>query len=467
MQGSDASAEQSGWIAGTAEEAEPVETFQIDPGEIGPQYETVSVAHTMYEGTVANENEIADEEAANIVEQEVGLGNVDSFAPDQGSEQVQQPDIFHLTEQLQPTQTDQGKGGTEAEIREGDRCDPQSEDNAVVPRGPMATSAGPRLGPPIAVHGYQTSLWHVIRRCGWDVGLATLLSVFGGFYYLQMAPATYTSRSLLYVEPLDQSTGDTSWVYQSAVANGLSSQARLLRTTPLLARVLVNAGTESLISFANVANPIGRLRDRLDVCINHEYDIISISFTGPDPVEAAYIVNCVIDTYVVHHEQRRRPATLTALRTLLQETGQEYEQLRADLRSSREILWGSDDTSGTRVDALSESLQATVADLPLAVEDTIMARRLQAAEVALLKSQITLVQRTQQLLESRVQTLVATEQLGVWDVTILDPAEPSEASIGPDRQGVLGLALAIGLLAGACWVLVFSWLGRSRIMDAQ
>ncbi|MCH8192541.1 MAG: polysaccharide biosynthesis tyrosine autokinase, partial [Planctomycetes bacterium] len=142
------------------------------------------------------------------------------------------------------------------------------------------------------------------------------------------ATPLFTSTSRLYVEKsgpkimseMEQGifTGSQNYLY---------TQVELMKATPILAGALKKCDAGRMRTFADVTNRIGALKTSLQATVGRKDDILSLSFTGPYPDEAAHIVNSVVDAYITFHGTQKRTTAVEVLKILQQEKTKRGQEL--------------------------------------------------------------------------------------------------------------------------------------------
>jgi len=240
-------------------------------------------------------------------------------------------------------------------------------------RPPFDSSQGRlkvELPPPAAL--MHESLIFCLWQGRWILLLSIALSLAAGFLYLSQATPIYTSTSRVYVEQTGPKIiAETEEGVMTRSTNYLYTQTELLKSTPILTAALDTAGVRQLKTFANVDNPITYLKKTLDVTVGKKDEIISVSFDSPYPVEAAQLVNAVVDSYVAYHAARKRSTSAEVLKILQNEKdkrGQELsEKLRAMMdfkRENTELAFES--SKGNVILEKLERLSADLTDAQLA-----------------------------------------------------------------------------------------------------
>ncbi|MFZ2147738.1 MAG: polysaccharide biosynthesis tyrosine autokinase [Sedimentisphaerales bacterium] len=164
----------------------------------------------------------------------------------------------------------------------------------------------------------QTAL-HIVLRHRWTILVATILSLVVTYLYLLKATPIYTSSSRVYVE---QSGPKIMSEYEGVMtksSNYLYTQGELIKSTPIVADVVQDSKIQHFRTFANVDNLAAYIKNNLNVRIGNKDDIIAVLFDSPYPVEAAEIVNAVVQSYINYHSTRKRSTVSEVLKIIQKE----------------------------------------------------------------------------------------------------------------------------------------------------
>ena len=188
------------------------------------------------------------------------------------------------------------------------------------------------------VEGFSESLFEILWRRRWTVLLTAVVAMIAGIVYLERATPRYTSTSRIYVEQAgpevwekDASGVVTRWT------NYLYTQAELIKQTDTLSAALALPGMAGLKTFADVDNPVTKLRRELEVMVGKKDEIINVSFTCPYPDEAAHLVNSVVDAYITKHNERRRNTSAEVVKILREEKTSRDAELKEKLEKMVEF----------------------------------------------------------------------------------------------------------------------------------
>jgi capsular exopolysaccharide synthesis family protein len=177
-------------------------------------------------------------------------------------------------------------------------------------------------------------LLQIIWRSRWMVLLTTAMALGAGLIYVTMATPLYTSTSRIYVQQSGPKILTEAEGLMTQPKNYLYTQAELLKSTPILSDALEKDGINELKIFHKVKNPIAYLKkDGLNVTVGTKDDIINISSDSPDPVEAAQLVNAVVDSYKTYHAIRKRSTTGEVMKILQKEKQDRDAELAKKLKT--------------------------------------------------------------------------------------------------------------------------------------
>lgn len=178
------------------------------------------------------------------------------------------------------------------------------------------------------------NLVQVIARNRWLMATIISLTIAAGLIYVSTATPLYTSTSTIYVEQtgpkilsdVDRTAGPSR--------NFLYTQAELLKSTPILTKALDKVGAGNLKFLQKMNNPVVYLKEKgLTVSVGKKDDIISISCDGPDPAEAALLVNSVVEAYRDFYATSNRSTAAEMLKILQNEKQQRDAELTVKLKA--------------------------------------------------------------------------------------------------------------------------------------
>ena len=164
------------------------------------------------------------------------------------------------------------------------------------------------------------NLLTILWRSRWILLLCIIGSLGAGFAYITRCTPIFTSVSKLYVQ---QKTIAPPGVDTRLLPRyNLYTQAELLKSTSVLSAAMQDSALGRMRTLAGADNPIAYVQKNIQVAVGKNDDIITVSFDSPYPVEAAEIVNVVVDAYIADHEKHKQKSStdlLLSLRSKLDE----------------------------------------------------------------------------------------------------------------------------------------------------
>src|SRR4030042_425835 len=208
----------------------------------------------------------------------------------------------------------------------------QAVKNEIVGQDTVRANAFPTVGM------VRENLVQIMWRSRWIVSATMIVSLAAAFIYISKTVPLYTSTSRIYVEPSGPKILTEAEGVMTQSKNYLYTTAELLKSTPILSAALEQTGIKQLKVFEKIDNPIVYLKEEgLDVSVGKKDDIISISSDSPDPLEAAVLVNAIVDSYIKYHATRKRSTTGEILRVLQKEKRQRDKELSEKLKAMMEF----------------------------------------------------------------------------------------------------------------------------------
>ena len=172
----------------------------------------------------------------------------------------------------------------------------------------------------------QTAIQMIWRR-RWTILITTLLFLLGMFFYLLKAIPIYTSTSRLYVEQSGPKIMNEYEGIMTKSMNYLYTQGELMKSTPIITDVVNDQKIKQFETFESVDNVTAYVKKKLMVDIGRKDDIITVSFDSPYPVEAAEIVNSIVQSYIKYHSSHKRSTVSEVLKILQKEKTKRDEEL--------------------------------------------------------------------------------------------------------------------------------------------
>ena len=220
-------------------------------------------------------------------------------------------------------------------------------------RGP-GRSPSLKARPAAAVSTAPESLAKVVWRGRWIMLICLVLALTAGFVHIETATPIYTSTARLYLDyvgiPIVQSYGAGRMPLADRY---LETQAEVLVSRPILEPLMESPDMQGLQTFANIAVRVAYVRRNIRVEVGRRNEIVSVSFDSPYAVEAAQIVNDVVDAYMdsrSDHEQRSSAQVVKILQEDLErarvELSDKQEELQRFRTNEMPVGLGSDQGSG-------------------------------------------------------------------------------------------------------------------------
>jgi succinoglycan biosynthesis transport protein ExoP len=195
--------------------------------------------------------------------------------------------------------------------------------------------AGPG-GPP---GGAQKGVLQVVWRRRWWVVLTTVAAVGAALLYLSRVTPIYASSSRIYVQVFNPVGKSVAENLGSAKAESATlTQCELIASEPLLGGVAALPEVRQMRMMAGADNPVGLIRSALTV--TPDRDFITIAFESPHNVEAAQLVNLVVQQYQEFTGKQRNNNVAEVLRTLQGEKDKREKEL--DQRTKEALKFKTD-----------------------------------------------------------------------------------------------------------------------------
>jgi len=221
----------------------------------------------------------------------------------------------------------------------------------------------------------QESLLQIIWRRHWIILLTVGTCLAGMFVYLYKATPIFTSTSRVYVEQRGPKIFDEQEGYLTKSKDYLYTQSELIKTESIVSAVVNQTEFARMKTFDQVDNKIIYLQKGLDVSVGKKDGIISVSFDSPYRVEAAQLINEVVNEYVSYHAERKRSTASEVLEILQKEKINRDQELKVQRqaildfkRENNEILFIEDQRGNLMSQSLARllGLQDTLAEARIA-----------------------------------------------------------------------------------------------------
>jgi len=155
-----------------------------------------------------------------------------------------------------------------------------------------------------------------------------------GLFYLVRATPLYTSTSRVYVEQRGpRIIHEVQPGIMTGSMNYLHTQAELMKATSVVSEAIAECGEQGLKVLADVESSVEFLKERLEVSVGREDDIIRVSFQSPYAVENARVVNAVVDAYMRFHAASKQKTSGEVLKILQKERAAQEEVLSERARA--------------------------------------------------------------------------------------------------------------------------------------
>ncbi len=211
----------------------------------------------------------------------------------------------------------------------------------------------------------QTDLLAVAWQARWLLMLTVLLGIGVAWIVLQRVEPRYTSVSRIYVERNMPKILSGDFDLSNGSKNFLYTQAELIRSTEVLAAVADDPANKDLDTLRVVENPVGLLRNELEVEVGKLDDIINVYIELPNRNDAAQLVNSIVEAYRFEYAEKRTDETKDILEILLDEKRRRDRELQeridglADFRKMHKALAvqvGEENVISKRFAAIAEEL---------------------------------------------------------------------------------------------------------------
>jgi len=183
-------------------------------------------------------------------------------------------------------------------------------------------------------------------RNRWVVLICALTTLGAGVAYVQTTTPIYTSTARLWLDHTGSRVPD---IYAPGatpeVEKYLNTQAGIIRSGPILSSALESLGPRRLRTFSGVGVPSVYLKRTLQVDVGRKDEIISVSFRSAYPLEAAEIVNGLVDAYMTFRSEHGQKSSVQVLKILQEEMAQASEELEEKRNALMDLQTNSTSTS--------------------------------------------------------------------------------------------------------------------------
>ncbi|MEJ2701410.1 MAG: polysaccharide biosynthesis tyrosine autokinase [Sedimentisphaerales bacterium] len=177
----------------------------------------------------------------------------------------------------------------------------------------------------------QEGFLQILLRHRWTIVITTVLCLAVAFVYILKATPIFSSSSRLYVEQTGPRIMNEYDGVMTRSGNYLYTQGELMKSTPIVADAVETAGLGNLRMCANVDNVTAYVKSNLNVGVGRKDDIVTASFESPYPVEAATVVNAVVQAYIKYHSASKQSTAAKVLDILKKEKDTQDKELQATM----------------------------------------------------------------------------------------------------------------------------------------
>lgn len=197
-------------------------------------------------------------------------------------------------------------------------------------------NGGSKLALPQSDVLLQEGFLQILLRHRWTLLITTMLCLLAAILYISKATPIYSSSSRIYVEQTGPKIMSEYEGVMTRSSNYLYTQGELMRSTPIIKEVVSDTNITSLRTFANVdkVKVEAYIKKNLNIGIGRKDDIVTVSFESPYPVEAAIIVNAVVQSFINYHSSSKQETANTLLEILKGEKNNqdlEFEKTATEL----------------------------------------------------------------------------------------------------------------------------------------
>ena len=178
----------------------------------------------------------------------------------------------------------------------------------------------------------QEGFLQILLRHRWTILITTILCLLVAFLYILKATPIYTSTSRLYVEQTGPRIMNEYEGVMTRSSNYLYTQGELMKSTPIVVEVADDTRIRNFRTFTNIDNVAAFIKGNLIVNVGRKDDIVAVSFESPYPVEAAEIVNAVVQSYINYHSTSKQTTANKVLNILNKEKVERDKDLQDTIK---------------------------------------------------------------------------------------------------------------------------------------
>jgi len=173
----------------------------------------------------------------------------------------------------------------------------------------------------------QEGFLQIMLRHRWTILITTALFLLLAFLYILRATPIYTSTSRVYIEQAGPRIMNEYEGVMTRSSNYLYTQGELMRSTPIVGKVLDDEDIRAFRTFSGMDNATAYIKSKMNVDIGRKDDIVAVSFESPYPVEASEVVNAIVQSYIDYHSSSKQTTATTVLNILNQEKVERDKEL--------------------------------------------------------------------------------------------------------------------------------------------
>jgi capsular exopolysaccharide synthesis family protein len=250
--------------------------------------------------------------------------------------------------------------------------------SSLAPREQAALQAQAPVHPDAPDSTTQSLNFAAIWHHRWVALAVFVLFLAGGIVYLTQAQKLYASTARVLVEQRGLRILNESEPYLNDLRIFYFTQCEIMRSTPIVAKVVESQKVREMPTFANADMPVAALQQALSVSVPKDSQVITISFTSPYPQDTPKIVNGIVDSYLDYRNGQRKSSAAEVLKILEKEKERRDAELdqaqRALLEFRRANGMLSFETNGSNIvtQRLAElSRQVTQAEIDMIEADAL------------------------------------------------------------------------------------------------
>ncbi|HEX41049.1 MAG TPA: hypothetical protein ENN81_03205, partial [Phycisphaerales bacterium] len=155
-------------------------------------------------------------------------------------------------------------------------------------------------------------------RHRWVILLTLAVAIVAAVLYLVKATPIYRGVSKVYVEQAAPRISEYD-VMMPQSKSYLFTQAEMIRSYPIVSDITQSPRIRRLQTFEGMDGIEGYIKSHLTAEVGRKDDIITVSFECPYPVDAAEVVNALVQSYIKYHSSQKRSTVSEVLSILSRE----------------------------------------------------------------------------------------------------------------------------------------------------